>query len=315
MELVSFLLGSAIAFNVGIVNSASGMALAYGSGVLKRSTALLLTALFAFLGGILLGGNIIGTLSSGLFHTSPSPAIPSLIVVPAVVLAVLILASLAVVPVSSTQIITGAFIGLAIIYGSLNITPALTIASLWVLTPLISGLATFITVRIAGERLKVFIGRQNRKVLQLLLVIIGSYSAFSNGINMTGKSASFLVVSGVLSPFYSRVAAALIIAVAMILLGRFLIDNVGKKIFNLGITDAIVISVVSTTTILAAAVSGIPVCQNQVILASITGAAFSARSGFKIKDNKVLKRSYTSWAIAPIAVVFLTYSITRLFIS
>src|SRR3990167_7140548 len=66
MEIFAVILAIFLAMNIGANNSAAEMGAAYGAGVRSKKEALALIAIFATLGAVTAGGNVIRTLSKGL---------------------------------------------------------------------------------------------------------------------------------------------------------------------------------------------------------------------------------------------------------
>src|SRR3990172_1033407 len=106
LDIISLLIATGIAFNIGAGNAGVPLSTAYGSGALSKRKALLLSALFVFLGAIILGGKVINTLSNDIFTETPKPTFAILIIAPLVTLITLLIANVVKIPISSTHIVT-----------------------------------------------------------------------------------------------------------------------------------------------------------------------------------------------------------------
>lgn len=146
------LCGFYAAWNIGSNDVANAVGPSVGSGVLSLRQAVIIAAIFEFLGALLLGDRVAGTIESGLISVSNS-IFSSRDYIYGMISALLAtgtwlhLASFFGWPVSTTHAIVGAVIGFGIALGHASVIhwQAIGVISLsWVLSPLIGGSIAFL---------------------------------------------------------------------------------------------------------------------------------------------------------------------------
>ena len=144
--------GLYMAWGIGANDVANAMATSVGSKALTIKQAILVAAIFEFLGAVLAGGEVTSTIRKGIVDTSLLEDDPRLLVLGmlAALLAAgtwLIVASRKGWPVSTTHSIVGAIVGFAVVgigvdavqWGQVG-----TIVMSWVVSPLTSGIIAFL---------------------------------------------------------------------------------------------------------------------------------------------------------------------------
>ncbi len=145
--LLAILFGFYVAWNIGANDVANAVGTSVGSGALTLKQAVLIAAVFEFLGAFLLGSNVSETLESGIvnpgiFETNPSDFVYGML---ASLLASgiwLQVASFFGLPVSTTHTIVGAVLGFGMILGgfeSIYWGEIGSIAASWIISPLLGG--------------------------------------------------------------------------------------------------------------------------------------------------------------------------------
>ena len=159
MEYTTILLGLAILFGlymawgIGANDVANAMATSVGSGALTVKHAIIIAAIFEFLGAFLAGGEVTSTIRKGIIDAD--------MIQDANVLLFGMLASLLAAavwltvasrygwPVSTTHSIVGAIVGFALVAIGLNAVhwdKVATIAASWVVSPVLSGVIAFLLI-------------------------------------------------------------------------------------------------------------------------------------------------------------------------
>lgn len=145
-------LGLFMAWGIGANDVANAMATSIGSRVLTLKQAVIVAAIFEFLGAVLAGGEVTSTVRKGMIDSELMAGDPQLLI--AGMLAALaaagtwlMLATRAGWPVSTTHSIVGAIIGFAVVgigFDAVHWDKVSTIVASWVVSPVIAGVLAFI---------------------------------------------------------------------------------------------------------------------------------------------------------------------------
>ncbi len=143
--------GFYMTWGIGANDVANAMGTSVGSGAITVKQAILIAAVFEFLGVILAGGNVTSTIRKGVVDPTPIVDNPELLVfgMLAALLAAaiwLMIASFKGWPVSTTQSIVGAIVGFALVgigTDAVHWGKVTQIVLSWIISPLIGGLFAF----------------------------------------------------------------------------------------------------------------------------------------------------------------------------
>ena len=106
---------------------------------------------------------------------------------------------------------------------------------------------------------------------------------------------------------------ALFAAIGSSVFGRKLIVKTGTEITDIGKVEASIISVITATLLLSASISrGIPTSLVQLNTFAILALSVSKKGWKETFANKVVKRLWLIWFIAPIVSFSLSYFLTIL---
>ncbi|MFZ0430665.1 MAG: inorganic phosphate transporter [Acidobacteriota bacterium] len=161
MELQSLLLilalvfGFYMAWNIGANDVANAMGTSVGSGALTLKRAILLAAIFEFVGAFLVGSNVADTVRKGIFDPTLFQDQPTILAVGmiAALLSAGIWLQIATYfgwPVSTTHSIVGAVVGFGVValgVGQIHWKEVAGIAGSWVLSPILAGATAFLVFR------------------------------------------------------------------------------------------------------------------------------------------------------------------------
>jgi phosphate/sulfate permease len=149
--IIALVFGFYAAWNIGANDVANAMGTSVGSGALTLRRAVILAAIFEFLGAVLFGSNVSETLQKGIvnpdfFSDRPYELVNGML---ASLLATglwLQLASYFGWPVSTTHTIVGAILGFGVIVEiqSVEWNSVLSIACSWIVSPLLGGAAAYL---------------------------------------------------------------------------------------------------------------------------------------------------------------------------
>ena len=158
--ILALVFGFYMAWNIGANDVANAMGTSVGSGALTFKQAVILAAILEFAGAFLVGSHVSDTVRRGIvdpaiFSDDPQAFVFGML---AALLAAglwLQIASSFGWPVSTTHAIVGAIIGFGVVYGGMSAVhwdKVSTIAASWVISPLMSGIISFIVFQIVLHR-------------------------------------------------------------------------------------------------------------------------------------------------------------------
>jgi PiT family inorganic phosphate transporter len=148
---MAVIFGLFMTWGIGANDVANALGTSVGSGAITVRTAIIIAAVFEFLGAVLAGGYVTKTIRKGIIDPSPIANNPEILVfgMLAALLAAgawLALASYRGWPVSTTHSIVGALVGFAIAgigIDAVNWGKIVQIAASWVISPVLGGIAAF----------------------------------------------------------------------------------------------------------------------------------------------------------------------------
>ncbi len=159
--LIALLVGFYVAWNIGANDVANAVGPAVGSGALTLLQAVIVAAIFEFLGALLLGSNVSETLESGivnpiLFVDNTADYIYGMLGALIATGVWLQIASFFGWPVSTTHTIVGAVLGFGFLYGGFDSIIWGTIGSIaasWVISPLLGGALAYMIFSVIRKKI------------------------------------------------------------------------------------------------------------------------------------------------------------------
>jgi sulfate permease len=304
--------------NIGGNNAAAAMGAAYGAKVRTKYQAVVLIGVFAVLGAVLGGGEVIKTLGSGILP-SGTILIKGAIIAVGASAATVFLANLLRVPISTSQVAVGSVIGIGFFYGASKLnTPLLaTIMIWWVVTPIIAWLLAYLMGKYLYASILVWLADHHdseasiRKSLNVLLTISGCYVAFSAGANHAGIIIGPFVGTGQIPSTYGAIFAGLAIGLGALLMGGRILDTVGRDICELCVIRAVFVEFTSAIIVHAASILGIPVSLGEIVASGIIGIG-CANSGMHIVKSNTVKKILIAWVISPLLAGTVAFALMRL---
>jgi len=158
--VLALVFGFYMAWNIGANDVANAMGTSVGSGALTFKRAVILAAIMEFAGAFLVGSHVSDTVRKGIVDPELFAGDPQAFVLG--MLSALLAAGLWLQfasyfgwPVSTTHSIIGAIIGFGIVYGGMSAVhwdQVGTIAVSWIISPLMSGIISFIVFQIVLHR-------------------------------------------------------------------------------------------------------------------------------------------------------------------
>ncbi|UOB16838.1 inorganic phosphate transporter [Abyssalbus ytuae] len=328
---IPFLLAMFLAINMGGSGTSPSFSAAYGSDVIKRTFIPGLFGIMVLAGALIAGKEVSLTLGKGLLDQSFFTPLNTSVILFAIGLSLLI-ANLIGVPQSTSQSTVLAIAGAATALEGLNTKKLFyEIIPTWIFLPVISFIITFFLSKWFFPLLNNKLPKNNhstlnkQKTLKCLLILSSLYVAFSIGANNVANAAApiaSLTANEIGNAGNQNFLPIIILSVLLVapcfaigssLLGHKVTQTTGKEIVNINPFYATIIAmVVASLLLLASVTKGIPTS-----LVQLNGAAFIAlsisKNGLKNTfSNKIVKRFFTVWGIAPAFSYILTFTMITL---
>lgn len=280
----------------------------FGTGVtnelINYRLATILTAGFVVLGAIIEGPKVMDTV--GRF-TNLTLSTAFLAVLSAAI--TITLMTFLKLPVSTSQAILGAIVGITISTGGWNAVPQdklIKILLCWLFTPLgamIISIALFIVLAPIINRVRSFI--TFALITKIGIVTAGCYGAYTLGANNVANVTGAFVGTDLIEPLGGGLLGGIAIGVGALTYSRGVMISVGKRIFPLG-------SFTSFVAVLAAAITfqvftelRVPVSNSQAIVGAITGIGLLR--GTRAINKRMLFSIFGGWFATPVVAALLSF--------
>ncbi|MFW6054399.1 MAG: anion permease [Thermodesulfobacteriota bacterium] len=285
-------------WNIGANDTANCIGTTVGCGLLNFRRAAVLAALFAILGAVLQGHQVMETVGKGI--------VLSELGVSAVFIALLssglfvTLATFFRIPTSTSQAIVGGVLGIGLATGSsIDYSKVITIIESWVLCPVLILVLAFFLHRLVNLLLQ-NIGPRSFMVQNLigwLTILASCYLAYSMGANNAGNAMGPIANLGILPPRMLLIVGGLAIAVGALTYGKKVSETVGKGITPLDIPSAFCAQCASAVGLHLFSVLGIPVSTSTSIVGAVVGVGLV--KGTRAVNPKALAVIIAGWVLTP----------------
>lgn len=286
----------------------------FGTGVTSRLVsyrlAVTLTAIFVILGAVLEGTKCMGTVG---YFTNLSLLTALLATLSAA--ATVTLMTYFKLPVSTSQAILGAIMGIAIMGGGLKSLPLDKVSKVvisWILTPLGALIISFLLYLGLGylvnkiRRLAVF-----NYIMKIGILGIGCFGAYALGSNNVANTTGAFVGTGLLTPIDGALIGGISIAVGAVTYSKGVMISVGRRISPLGPFSALVVVLAEAITIYIYTQIGVPVSTSQAVVGAV--AAIGLVKGIRTVNKKMLLFILLGWISTPLLAGGLSCLVLLLF--
>ena len=298
--MTSLLGGIFLGWSLGAYDAANVFGAAVSSRMLRFLTAAILAACFVLAGALLEGQSGIETLK-GLTRFTHNQAIIASIAA-ACTVTIMTLFGL---PVSTSQAVVGAILGVGILNRQLNFPGLGKVVACWVGTP-VGGIALSIIVY------KVLAGLANRMnlnifqadiLMRLSLIVAGSYGAYALGANNVANVTAVFVGAGMLSVSAGALIGGLSIGFGILTFSKRVMETVGQKLVRLDPFSALVVVLAQAITVHIYALVGVPVSTSQAVIGAVLGVGII--KGVNTIQRRTLVNVFFAWFLTPfVASVF-----------
>lgn len=294
---------------LGSNDSANIFGTAVYSKMVRYRTAVILCAVFVMIGAYLEGSRGMETLSGLVDQTVESAFVASMAAAAAVTLMTVFN-----LPVSTSQAMVGAIIGIGLVIGEINFQGLTKVVVCWVGTPVGALLLVLLFYSLLGlllERLPMTIFMRDA-VLRIGLVAAGSYGAYALGANNVANVTGVFIHTGQLTIRSAALLGGASIALGALTYSRNVMKTVGRKLVKLDPFSAFIAVLSSAVVVHIYALIGVPVSTSQAIIGSVLGIGII--KGVRTINKKTLFFVLSGWLTSPVVAGILSYTVYRLMV-
>jgi len=321
--IIIFLIISVI-ISFGIGANDETMAPLYGSRILNMKQILILAAIFAIGGALLLGEGVSKSVGEKILRLDYSnPIINQNAVVMTILIStalVLILSSAFGLPISSTHATIGGIMGLGVLLGGgtgVNWIAILEMSIWWIASPIVGYTVTYGVVKVLNKRklkhLKGFkdFERSENKYSYIILIII-CITAFSRAGNDCSNAVGIVVgVGDEINLTLLLIMTGFGLAAGITVLGRIVIKSLGKMT-ELRPSTAFAVQVPTAAVMLIGTIQKIPLSGSHLLVASLVGLSKASNTPMKKGLWKIIAIWLLTFPIAAILSIILYFPINLL---
>lgn len=292
--MTSLLGGIFLGWSLGANDAANVFGSAVSSRMLRFGTAAILAASFVLVGALLEGQSGIETLQ-GLTRFTYNQAIIASIAAACTVTLMTLLG----LPVSTSQAVVGAILGVGFLNRQLNFTGLGKVVVCWVGTPvggMVLGIIVYKLLAAIANRMNLNIF-QSDILLRLCLIIAGSYGAFALGANNVANVTAVFVGAGMLSVSAAALIGGLSIGLGILTFSKKVMETVGQKLVRLDPFSALVVVLAQAVTVHIYALVGVPVSTSQAVIGAVLGVGII--KGVNTIQRRTLVHIFLAWFITP----------------
>ncbi len=293
-----------MAFNIAANDIGNSMGTAVGSGALTMRKALMLGALFEFLGALFLGSTVIKTVGSGIVPLEFMTGLGAFIITVSAGIWITI-TILKKIPISGSDAIVSSVIGYGLVYAGFNHLQWTTIGYImasWVVSPLIglaSGfLAYYVLKKVYLNKNTTSIGSNDRveKIFSYFQIGSSSFAALGVGaIDIAAATGVLYVTVGPTLGFSIKFLGAIALVLGILIAGNRITGTIGRRITELVPTRGFSAQISAGSITILFASMGLPISPTQTLVGSVIGVGM-ARGTATVKLD-VIKHIATTWII------------------
>ncbi len=280
------------------------------SGLVSYKMAVILTAIFVILGAVMEGTKCFDTVG---YFTSLT-LFTALLVTLSAAITVTLMTRLKL-PVSTSQAILGAIVGIAIVgegWRGLPMDKLTKVVLCWIFTPLGAAVISFLLFmglgylvnRIRG--LAVF-----THLMRIGILVTGCFSAYALGSNNVANTTGAFVGAGLITPIEGALIGSISIGVGALTYSRGVMISVGRRISLLDPFSALVVVLAGAITVYLYTQIGVPVSTSQAVVGAV--AAIGLAKGIRTINKKMLFFILLGWISTPILAASLSILMLLLF--
>jgi PiT family inorganic phosphate transporter len=311
---LTLLMGIGVGWSIGANDAANSLGTAVGSRVITLRQAIVLIAIFGFLGAFLQGSYVTKTIGKGIVPMDQLDKNLSLylaLVASFAACAWVVLATYWKMPISTSHSIVGAVAGAGLAIGApIKWKVLLDIFICWIFTPIGSAILGYIFYRVFKNIFYRIIPRKYLRISMAALVIIsGCYVAYSWGANDVANATGVLVGARILSPHLSVILGGLAIVLGIMTWGYKVIETIGSEITNLLPIMAFSVQLASAINVHIYTIFGIPVSTSHSIVGAIFGVGLVR--GVRVLNIRIMREIIICWLATPFISGIMSFLVLR----
>ncbi len=276
------------------------------SEIIKYRRAVILTAIFVIIGALLEGRKCfetVGGITNLVIWTAVVSALAAALTVN--------LMSYLKIPVSTSQAIVGAIIGVGLLrHTRIEYTLLRKVFLCWILTPLGAVVIAYLLYKFLAfvwqrkvKNLMVF-----NRIVGISSIIIGCYAAYTLGANnVANTTGTFVGVMPGFSPLMATLLGGGSIALGALTYSRNVMYTVGKKITPLDPFSALIVVLAQAITLHIYAQIGVPVSSSQAVVGAVVGVGLV--KGMRTVNKKTLGNIFAGWIFTLVGSGAVAYSL------
>jgi inorganic phosphate transporter, PiT family len=293
--MFSLLGGVFLGWSLGANDAANVFGTAVSARMLRFSTAALLASVFVLVGALAEGQAAIDTLK-GLTRLTLNQAVIASVAAAVTVTAMTLLGR----PVSTSQAVVGAILGIGLLNGQLNLAGLTKVVLCWLGTPVGGALSALLLYGLLGKiynrlGLNLF---QSDFWLRLALILAGSYGAYTLGANNVANVTAVFVGAGMLDSFQAALIGAGSIAAGILTFSRPVMETVGRRLVALDPFSALVVVLALAVTVHFYTLLGVPVSTSQAVVGAVLGIGLI--KGVNTVSRRTLQQICLAWFMTPV---------------
>jgi PiT family inorganic phosphate transporter len=303
--MLFILSGIFLGWSLGYHDAANVFGPAVSSKMVKFWMAAVLAALFVLVGALYQGRGGIETLS-GLTALNLRSAVISSI---AAAVTLTILATIGL-PVSTSQAVVGAIIGIGFLNGQLNLGGLSKVIACWFGTPVGAAAIVILGYKPLGAlynhlRISIF---QSDILLRLCLIAAGCYGAYTLGANNVANVTGVFAGAGFLSWFSAELIGGLSIGFGCLTFSHRVAETISRKLITLDAFSALVVILAEAVTVQIYTFVGVPVSVSQAVVGAVLGIGIL--KGVNTIGKQTLVNILLGWFLTPMIACFFSIAIT-----
>lgn len=317
--IIGIIISSFMAFNIAGNDVSDSISTSVGSGSLKMKSALILGAIFMFLGAMYLGGNVSRTIGNGIIGSDVLTSVGALIIVLSAAIWITF-TLISRIPISGSDAVVSSVFGFGLAAAGpsyINFDVMGFIVLSWILSPLIGLSAGFILYYILDKgyiRKIKSIGKKDRmeKIFSYLQIGSGAFTALNVGAIDIAASAGVLLYAFGTVTIDIKLIGAVAMVIGILLVGGRVTSTIGKRITELVPTRGFSAQISMGSAVYLFVMLGMPISPTQTLVGSVIGVGL-ARGTDTVKLD-VIKHIATTWivtipaCIALSAIIYLVFS-------
>jgi len=290
--------GAYVGWNIGANDTANCIGTSVGCGLLTFKKAVILVAIFSFIGAMLQGGEVMKTIGKGIVRQDLDyTAILGALLCSGFFVT---LATFYRIPTSTSQAIVGGVLGIGLaVRAEIDYSKLITIAESWLICPImvmalaygLYQLLNLLLRRIKKSHLLV------QNALGRLAILSACYVAYSMGANNAGNAVGPIANLGLFPPTLLLGIGGVAIGIGAVTYGKKVADTVGKGITPLDIPGAFIAQLSSAFGMHLFSMFGIPVSTSSAIVGAVVGVGLVR--GAKAISKKTIFTILGGWVLTP----------------